>query len=46
MKRRNLVILLLMPFIISLLGLTAINLTFNIFENDIIDIQTGKSLFI
>ena len=39
MKRRNLVILLLMPFIISLLGLTAINLTFNIFENDIIDIE-------
>jgi len=39
MKKRNLIILLLMPFVISLLGLTAINLTFNIFENDILSIE-------
>lgn len=39
MKKRNLIILLLMPFIISLFGLTAINMTFNLFDNDIIDIS-------
>lgn len=39
MKKRNLIILLLMPFIISLFGLTSINMTFNIFDNDIIDIE-------
>ncbi len=39
MKKRNLIILLLMPFIISLFGLTSINMTFNIFDNDIIDIK-------
>ncbi len=39
MKKKNLIILLLIPFIISLLGVVTINSTFNLIENDIISIK-------
>lgn len=37
-SKRNLVILLLIPFVISLLTFTAISMTFNLIDNDIVDI--------
>ena len=39
MKKKNLVILLLIPFIISLLGIVTINVTFNFIETDIAAIK-------
>lgn len=39
MKKKNLVILLIIPFIISLLGIATINTTFNLIENDILSID-------
>ena len=39
MKKKNLVILLLIPFIISLLGIVTINVTFNFIETDIVSIK-------
>lgn len=39
MKKRNLIILLLIPFIISLFGIVTINFTFNIIDNDILGIN-------
>lgn len=39
MKKKNLIILLLIPFIIALLGVVTINSTFNLVENDIIAIR-------
>lgn len=39
MKKKNLIILLLIPFIVSLLGVVTINSTFNLIENDIIAIK-------
>ena len=39
MKKKNLVILLLIPFIISLLGIVTINVSFNFIETDIIAIK-------
>lgn len=39
MKKKNLVILLLIPFIISLLGIVTINVTFNFIETDIVAIK-------
>lgn len=39
MKKKNLIILLLIPFIISLLGVVTINSTFNLIENDIMAIK-------
>lgn len=35
MKKKNIAILLLLPFVISLLGVITVNLTFKTFENDI-----------
>ncbi len=39
MKKKNLIILLLMPFIIALFGIFTLNLTFNIIDNDILRID-------
>lgn len=39
MNKKNLIILLLIPFIISLLSIVTINLTFNLIENDLIGIK-------
>ena len=39
MKKKNLIILLLIPFIIALLGVVTINSTFNLVENDIVSIK-------
>lgn len=38
MKKRNLAVLLALPFLISLLGVSVIPLTFNLMENDILSI--------
>ena len=38
-SKRNLVILLLIPFLISLLSFTAISMTFNLIDTDIVDIS-------
>ena len=38
-SKKNLVILLIMPFAISLLSFTAINMTFNLIDNDILSID-------
>ena len=38
MKKRNLAVLLALPFLISLLGISVIPLTFNLMENDILSI--------
>ena len=35
MKKKNLAILLLLPYLISLLGVITVNLTFKTFQNDI-----------
>ena len=37
--KRNLIILLLIPFLLTLLGIVTINTTFNYISNDIIDIN-------
>lgn len=39
MKKRNLIILLLIPFLIALLGIVTINTTFNFVDNDITRIE-------
>ncbi len=39
MKKKNLIILLLIPFLIALLGVVTINTTFNFIDNDIIRID-------
>lgn len=39
MKKKNLIILLLIPFLIALLGVVTINTTFNFIDNDIIAIK-------
>ena len=39
MKKKNLILLLLFPFVIALLGIVSINLTFNLIDNDILDIR-------
>ena len=39
MKKKNLVLLLLFPFVVALLGIVSINLTFNLIDNDILDIR-------
>ena len=39
MKKKNLAILLLLPYLISLLGVITVNLTFKTFENDITHIE-------
>ena len=39
MKKKNIAILLLLPFVISLLGVITVNLTFKTFENDISHIE-------
>lgn len=39
MKKKNLVILLMIPFIIAILGIVTINTTFNLIENDILGID-------
>lgn len=39
MKKKNLIILLLIPFIIALLGVVTLNTTFNFIDNDIISID-------
>lgn len=39
MKKKNLIILLLVPFIISLLGVVTINTTYNLIDNDILSIE-------
>ena len=38
-SKKNLVVLLIMPFAISILSFTAINMTFNLIDNDILDID-------
>ena len=38
-SKKNLVILLIMPFAISILSFTAINMTFNLIDNDILNID-------
>ena len=38
-SKKNLVVLLIMPFAISILSFTAINMTFNLIDNDILDIE-------
>lgn len=43
MKKKNLIILLLIPFIIALLGVVTVNSTFNIVKNDIISIKWDYS---
>lgn len=43
MKKKNLIILLLIPFIIALLGVVTVNSTFNLVENDIISIKWNYS---
>ncbi len=37
--KKNLIILLIIPFLIALLGVVTINTTFNLVENDIVDIK-------
>ena len=37
--KKNLIILLLIPFLIALLGVVTINTTFNLIENDIVGIN-------
>lgn len=39
MKKKNLIILLLIPFVITLVGVITINTTFNFIENDMIGID-------
>ena len=39
MKKKNLIILLLIPFVITLVGVITINTTFNFIENDLIGID-------
>lgn len=39
MTKKNLIILLLIPFLIALLGVVTINTTFHFIDNDIIAIQ-------
>ncbi len=39
MKKRNLIILLIMPFIVALFSFTVANITINVFDNDIIAIE-------
>ena len=39
MKKTNLIILLLVPFIIALLGVVTINTTYNLIDNDILSIS-------
>ena len=39
MKKKNLVLLLLFPFVVALLGIVSINLIFNLIDNDILDIR-------
>lgn len=39
MKKKNLIILLLIPFLIALLGIVTINTTFSFIDNDIIRID-------
>ena len=43
MKKKNLLILLLIPFIISLLGIVTVNITFDTIENDIEGISWNYS---
>ena len=43
MKKKNLIVLLLIPFIIALLGIVTINTTFNLIENDILGIDWNYS---
>lgn len=43
MKKKNLIILLMIPFIIALLGIVTINTTFNLIENDILGIDWNYS---
>ena len=38
-SKKNLVVLLIMPFAISILSFTAINMTFNLIDNDILNID-------
>ena len=39
MKKKNLIILLLIPFLIALLGVVTLNTTFNVIDNDIVAIE-------
>ncbi len=39
MKKRNLAVILIIPFLISLLSIVAINTTFNLVDNDIVEIN-------
>ena len=39
MKKKNLIILLLIPFLIALLGVVTLNTTFNFIDNDILSID-------
>ena len=39
MKKKNLIILLLIPFLIALLGVVTLNTTFNFIDNDILSIE-------
>lgn len=39
MKKKNLIILLLIPFLISILGVVTLNTTFNMIDNDILSIS-------
>ena len=39
MKKKNLIVLLLIPFLIALLGVVTINTTFNMIDNDILSIK-------
>lgn len=39
MKKKNLIILLMIPFLIALLGVVAINTTFSLIDNDIVGIK-------
>lgn len=43
MKKKNLAVLLIIPFLISLLGIVTINTTFNLIENDILSISWNYS---